>query len=214
MRLFLAGDANRDSRIDGTDSALIEAALGATTGGATYSANADANHDGVIDSTDLHLYRQNLGFIPNQAPTATNATAKTHQDLELLFPVTVSNSALSTQSSALLFDAENDPTTYRIVGATHGTARIASNGTSVSFTPTTGFFGTACFSIVADDGYSTSQVATVTVNVSDAPLVALDFTVRQPRLDARHATTLELIGDFTDEQDVALPASYLTFGLT
>jgi hypothetical protein len=67
---------------------------------------------------------------------------------------------------------------------------------------------------VADDGYSTSPVATVTVNVSDAPLVTLDFTVRQPRLDARHSTKLELIGDFTDEQNVALPASYLTFAST
>jgi hypothetical protein len=64
---------------------------------------------------------------------------------------------------------------------------------------------------VADDGYSTSQVATVTVNVSDAPLVKLDFVVRQPRLDARHSMKLQLVGDFTDEADVLLPASYLQF---
>ncbi|MDH4329796.1 MAG: hypothetical protein OEV77_14840 [Nitrospira sp.] len=67
---------------------------------------------------------------------------------------------------------------------------------------------------MADDGYSTSQVATVTVNVSDAPLVKLDFQVRQPRLDARHSMTLELVGNFTDEQNVALPASYLQFHST
>jgi len=67
---------------------------------------------------------------------------------------------------------------------------------------------------VADDGYSTSQVATVTVNVSDAPLVKLDFQVRQPRLDTRHSMTLELVGNFTDEQNVALPASYLQFHST
>ena len=113
-----------------------------------------------------------------------------------------------------MFDAEHDPVFYRITGATHGTARIASDGRSVSFTPTTGYFGPASFSIVADDGYSTSQVATVTVNVSDAPLVKLDFAVRQPRLDARHAMTLQLVGDFTDEQHVLLPASYLQFTST
>ncbi|MDH5639643.1 MAG: putative Ig domain-containing protein, partial [Nitrospira sp.] len=212
VRLFIAGDANRDGRVDGVDGDLLTNALAPSP--LPLAPELDANQDGVLNSADLHLYRQNLGFIPNQAPTATNATAKTHQDLELLFPVTVSNSALSTQSSALLSDPENDPIVYRITGAMNGTARIASNGTSVSFTPTTGYSGPASFSIVADDGYATSQVATVTVNVSDAPLVALDFTVRQPRLDARHATTLELIGDFTDEQDVLLPASYLTFGLT
>ena len=46
-------------------------------------------------------------------------------------------------------DAEHDPVFYRITGATHGTARIASDGRSVSFTPTTGYFGPASFSIVA-----------------------------------------------------------------
>ncbi|MDH5669840.1 MAG: Ig-like domain-containing protein, partial [Nitrospira sp.] len=212
VTLFIAGDANRDGRVDGVDGDLLTNALAPSP--LPLAPELDANQDGVLNSADLHLYHQNLGFIPNQAPTATNATAKTHQDLELLFPVTVSNSALSTQSSALLSDPENDPVVYRITGAMNGTARITSDGANVSFTPDTGFFGAASFAIVADDGYSTSQVATVTVNVSDAPLVALDFAVRQPRLDARHSTTLELIGDFTDEQDVALPASYLTFGLT
>ncbi|MDH5668993.1 MAG: putative Ig domain-containing protein, partial [Nitrospira sp.] len=46
VTLFIAGDANRDTKVDGTDATLIEAALGATTGGANYSADADANQDG------------------------------------------------------------------------------------------------------------------------------------------------------------------------
>lgn len=46
---------------------------------------------------------------------------------------------------------------------------------------------------MADDGYSTSQVATV--NVSDAQLVKLDFVVYQPRLDARHSMNFQLVGD-------------------
>jgi hypothetical protein len=62
---------------------------------------------------------------------------------------------------------------------------------------------------MTDDGFATSQVATVTVNVSETPLVKLDFKVRQPCIDARHSSKLELVGDFTDEQNVALPASYL-----
>ena len=204
VKLFIAGDANRDTTVDALDASLIEAALGSVSGGVNYNANADANRDGLIDSTDIHFYRQDLGFVPNQAPVVLPITAaKTHIDLEIIKSV-----------EQYIIDQENDPTVYRITGATHGTARIASDGRSVSFTPATGYFGPASFSIVADDGYSTSQVATVTVNVSDAPLVKLDFVVRQPRLDARHSMKLQLVGDFTDEQNVALPASYLQFQST
>ena len=39
-------------------------------------------------------------------------------------------------------------------------------------------------------------------------------SVRQPRIDARHSTKLQLVGDFTDEQNVVLPASYLQFQST
>jgi hypothetical protein len=218
VKLFIAADVNSDTKVDGLDGQLLTDALARPVSEhsalITQNSALDSNRDGRLDSSDIHLYRQNLGFIPNQAPVANNAAAKTHQDLELIFPVEVSNSALSTQNSALLFDAEGDPTTYRIVGATNGTARIASDGSSVSFTPATGFFGEASFSIVADDGYSTSQVATVTVNVSDAPLVKLDFVARAPRLSPRASQVLQLVGDFADEQNVLLPASYLQFQST
>ena len=178
MKLFIAGDANRDTTVDALDALLIEAALGTTAGAIGYTPLAYFDQYGRIDSTDIHLYRQDLGFIPNQAPalSAVEGPVKTHIDLEIIKSV-----------DQYISDQENDPIVYRITGATNGTARMASDGSSVSFTPTTGFFGTAGFSLVADDGYSTSQVATVTVNVSDAPLVKLDFVVRQPRLDARHS---------------------------
>lgn len=74
--------------------------------------------------------------------------------------------------------------------------------------------GDAGFSIVADDGYAVSQVATVTVNVSNAPLVTLDFAARAPRLSPRASQLLQLVGDFADEQNVALPTSYLRFQST
>lgn len=201
VKLFIAGDANRDTKVDGTDSSLIEAALGTTAGAIGYTPLADFDQDGRIDTADLHLYRQNLGFIPNQAPVVHPVTpVQTHIDLEVLKSVV-----------PFISDQENDPIVYRIVGTTNGTARIASDGSSVSFTPTTGFFGTAGFSIVADDGYATSQVAAVTVNASNAQLVKLDFVTRAPRLSPRASQLLQLVGDFTDEQNVALPASYLQF---
>ena len=208
VRLFIAGDANRDGRVDGVDGDLLTDAIASSP--SPLASALDANQDGVLNAADLHLSRQNLGFIPNQAPVATNATAKTHQDLDLLFPIDASRFT-NDASRVVINDAEGDPTFYRIVGATNGTARIASDGSSVSFTPTTGYSGDAGFSIVADDGYAMSQVVTVTVNVSNVPLVTLDFVARAPRLSPRASQLLQLVGDFADEQNVLLPASYLQF---
>ena len=178
MKLFIAGDANRDSKVDGFDGQILTDIISGQSTNQQIIRSSDFNGDGTVDAADIHLYRQDLGFVPNQAPalSAVEGPVKTHIDLEIIKSV-----------DQYISDQENDPIVYRITGATNGTARMASDGSSVSFTPTTGFFGTAGFSLVADDGYSTSQVATVTVNVSDAPLVKLDFVVRQPRLDERHS---------------------------
>jgi len=178
VKLFIAGDANRDSKVDGFDGQILTDIISGQSTNQQIIRSSDFNGDGTVDAADIHLYRQDLGFVPNQAPalSAVEGPVKTHIDLEIIKSV-----------DQYISDQENDPIVYRITGATNGTARMASDGSSVSFTPTTGFFGTAGFSLVADDGYSTSQVATVTVNVSDAPLVKLDFVVRQPRLDARHS---------------------------
>ena len=48
------------------------------------------------------------------------------------------------------------------------------------------------------------------MTVSSAPLVSLDFTQRAPE-SSGDTQTMSVIGDFADQQDVALPSSYLTF---
>jgi hypothetical protein len=98
----------------------------------------------------------------------------THQDLEVAAAV-----------QGFLSDPEGDPTFYRVVGATNGTARLSGDGRSVLFTPALGFTGQAGFEVVADDGFSSSQVATVAVNVSDAKLTHLDYVPRDSLLDRR-----------------------------
>ena len=88
--------------------------------------------------------------------------AKTHEDLEVSVPV-----------QTFLSDLEGDRTYYRITGAEHGSARLSGDGASVIFTPEEGYSGTASFRIIADDGYSQSPEATVTVNISDARLLKI-----------------------------------------
>ena len=85
-------------------------------------------------------------------------------------------------------EINNDLLTYALVGSdgeaehtlktAHGTVTMQSNG-SYSYTPDHGFFGTDSFTYTASDGINgtTSDPATITVDVAAAPPVAQDGTV-------------------------------------
>ncbi|RUY63521.1 tandem-95 repeat protein, partial [Mesorhizobium sp. M7A.F.Ca.CA.001.05.1.1] len=203
LELFVAGDANRDGKVDGTDAALTFAANGASAGQAGYTPTADANQDGTVDSTDAQLLFQNLGYQPNQAPIAITGTFKTHQDLELTASV-----------GNLVSDPEGDMTFVRLLGATHGTARLSTDGKSIVFVPEAGFAGQARFTIVADDGYQSSAPVTISVSVSNAALLRFDFVTRQPRINLSERYQMQWIGDFADEGNILLPASYFDVSTT
>ena len=124
----------------------------------------------------------------------------THEDLEVI----VSLSGLAT-------DAEGDPVFYRVANAENGGVTLGPDGTSSIFTPDTTYTGPAAFEIIADDGFWASDPILITVNVSDAPLEYLDFAVRNPKLDLGEAFVLQLVADFADQENVVVPASYVTF---
>jgi VCBS repeat-containing protein len=202
LEIFVAGDVNHDGTVDGTDAALVFAAEGTAAGQAGYVAGADANDDGKINATDMQLLFQDLGYRANQAPVATNGTATTHQDLAAQLDV-----------SPYISDPEGDPTFYRVGGATNGTAVLSSDGKGVVFTPTAGFVGQASFSIVADDGYATSAVATVTVTVSNAALIRINLP-NIGALTTGDTEQLQITGDFTDATGVVLPIAYVNLTST
>ena len=60
---------------------------------------------------------------------------------------------------------------------------------------------------------ATSPVATVTVTISSAPLVSLDFVQgeREPEFNIGDTRSMLVVGNFADQQNVPLPASYVTF---
>ncbi|WP_293318275.1 DUF4114 domain-containing protein [Microcoleus sp. PH2017_15_JOR_U_A] len=90
----------------------------------------------------------------------------------------------------LATDAEGDPLTISVLN------------------PVTGI---ASFDFLASDAFGSSTPARVTVNVSDVPLLNLDFVKRNPRLNAGENTELIVLGDFADQKGVVLPDSYLTY---
>ena len=165
-----------------------------------YSLGADANLDGVLDAGDTQLLYADLGYLANQAPTGTPTIFKTHLDLE-------THEAIS----QALSDPEGDALTVRITGTSHGTAQLSGDGHTLIFNPESGFIGVANVTLIGDDGYTASDPVTVSFNISDAPLINLELSARQFRLTGGQQQSLTVIGDFADEQDVVLPASYLTF---
>ncbi|MBI3348492.1 MAG: putative Ig domain-containing protein, partial [Burkholderiales bacterium] len=203
LSLFAAGDVNGDSRVDGSDAAALMAARGTRAGEAGFLRSADINRDGQVNATDAQLLFANLGFAPNQGPTVGAGSGLTHVDLLTQVPV-----------ASFLSDPEGDPLSFRIVSSTHGVATLSGDGTRVLFRPEAGFAGDATFTVIADDGFTQSAAGDITVHVSDAPLLRMDFTQRNPTvaLGGRYLPTVT--GDFADQLGVVLDSSYVTLSVS
>ncbi|WP_372898963.1 Ig-like domain-containing protein, partial [Stieleria sp.] len=197
--IFIAGDVNSDGRVDANDSQLLAGALGSSSGDANYQVAIDSNRDGIIDASDVQILNANLQFAANLAPTLDSDSKLTHENLEVVFPV-----------SDLADDVDGDAVFLSILSSIGGTATLVDSGSSLRFVPAVGFVGDAAVELRATDGYSLSDSSTVTVNVSDSPLLGLDFVERSPTLYSGRSYGVELLGDFADQDSVQLPPSYFT----
>ncbi|WP_193378527.1 Ig-like domain-containing protein, partial [Singulisphaera acidiphila] len=84
---------------------------------------------------------------------------------------TIDNSLYATDEDA------GDLLTYSLVAnASHGYATVGPDS-YFAYTPYPGYVGTDSFTYVANDGLANSNVATVTINVTNAPPVARDAGV-------------------------------------
>ncbi len=105
---------------------------------------------------------------PNRPPVAVNDTyALTAGTLNTPAPGVLSNDT----------DADGNSLTAVLVAgptASQGTLTLTPNG-SFAFSPATGFSGPATFTYRANDGLLTSNIATVTLNVSSAPSFTCDY---------------------------------------
>ena len=200
LTVSVVGDVNGDLKVDGLDAQLLSTAFGKVAGQPGFLAAADSDRDGVITTADVQNLASNLGFAANLPPGIEPRPILTHVDLATTFDL-----------ASMASDPEDDPVYFRIVASEHGVASLAADGHTVTFTPSAGYSGPANFQVVADDGWGYSPTRTIQVNVSAAPLVGLSLRVRNPRLEVGGSARLELVGDFTDQSGVALPASYATF---
>ena len=69
LGFYLAGDANGDGIVNQSDTAAIQAALGAKPTSSKYSFDADTNRDGLINAKDLANAQRNMGAMTTVNPT-------------------------------------------------------------------------------------------------------------------------------------------------
>ena len=145
-----------------------------------------------------------LSALCNFPPALTTASILTHVDLPISMPL-----------ATLALDREDDSVYFHVLVGAHGNIALSADGRSVTFTPAPAYFGPATFYVQADDGFGASPLTMISVNVSNAPLVNLDFETRLPRLlNVGETENVVMVGDFSDQQGVSLPGSYVAFTST
>ncbi len=98
---------------------------------------------------------ENSGIEENQMPVAVDDTATTPEGVAVEIPVLANDT-----------DADGDALVVSVVGSpAHGSAVIAGGGTTVLYTPASGFVGTDSFTYTVSDGKGGEATGTVTVEV-------------------------------------------------
>ncbi len=121
----------------------------------TYVAN-----DGTDDS-NVATVSITVTPLPNRPPVAQNDTYTTQQDVAL---VVAAPGVLGNDS-----DADGDPITAILdTNVANGTLSLNGSG-GFDYIPNAGFFGVDTFSYVANDGTDNSNIANVTITVTEAP---------------------------------------------
>ena len=136
----------------------------------------------------------------NGAPVASNDTATTNRDT----PVTI---------AVLANDADPNGDALTVAGLTQpasGSVVLNANGT-LTYTPPTGFTGTATFTYQASDGTSPSNTATVTVQVVAPPVNSAPVAVNDTKTTTRGTpVNIAVLANDTDANGDVLSVSSFT----
>ncbi len=188
LDIFLPGDIDQNGRIDGVDENLF--------GTAGYEASSDINRDGDIDSVDRQFLNLNFAFVADQKPEVTAAAFETCRGI----PITI-------DVSSLTVDTHSGALGYLFSNLQHGTIIQTGESHTILFAPDAGFAGTAGFDFQAHDGAFLSETAHVTMDITASALVGIQLAQRDLLLDRNQPRSLAVLGEFSDQQRIELPAS-------
>ncbi|GJM28772.1 MAG: hypothetical protein DHS20C17_14070 [Cyclobacteriaceae bacterium] len=218
----VANDTDSDGSIDPASISILTdpangIAVANNDGTVTYTPNPDVN------GTDEFNYSvtDNLGATSNQArvvvninpvndpPVANNDTRATPEETLLTIDVLTNDNDLADAPGGALV-----PSTVTIVAdPTNGIAVVNLDGT-VDYTPNDGFNGADFFTYTVDDNEgATSNVATVTINVSSVndPPVAVDDPLNPGTEDI--AMVINVLANDFDSDGSIVPSSVLIVDL-
>lgn len=209
-------DANGDAL---TISSKTNGAHGAVAinGGTSLTYTPTTGYTGA-DSFAYTIYDGRGGY--GNATVSVSVAAVNHA------PVAVNDSRTTAYNTALTFDprtndSDSDGNPLAITSATngaHGTV-VVNSGTSVTFTPTSGYSGADSFTYTISDGQGGSATATVSMTISSAntaPVAVNDsnsaFAMYTGGAGVRPTKTLDPRANDTDANDDTLTITAVTQG--
>ena len=179
----------------GVITGAIDSAASQVNGG-IYSVQIIATDPSGATATQSLIWR-----VTNPAPTATDDTANTAEDIAVTVPVLTNDT-----------DPDGDLLTVTSASAPNGSVVINANGT-ITYTPDANFNGTDIVTYTISDGQGGTSTAIVTVTVgavNDAPTATpLPARANVDSTDFTGPAALDISGNFTD-----LDGDTLTFVAT
>ncbi|WP_332676496.1 putative Ig domain-containing protein [Brevundimonas sp.] len=175
------------------------------TGGAPVSVNGSAAVNGSINVAGTSItFTPTPGYNgpASFSYTATNAGG-TSAPATVSITVNPFPPVANAASVTVAYNSSNNPVTLNITGGTptsvatpglpsNGTVSVA--GTSITYTPTPGYFGSDSFTYTATNGGGTSAPATVTVTVNPQPPVANAVSATVGQDTSNNPITLNITG--------------------
>ncbi|MCC7205279.1 MAG: tandem-95 repeat protein, partial [Phycisphaeraceae bacterium] len=200
LDLYLAADANADGTVDGLDAAILDAALGTSSGQPGYQPTADADRNGLIDAADWLVLQANTGVEINTAPivTPTSLNGREGQVLRIdLLP--------------LVSDLQAGVLDLVLRNVRHGSAVLAGDGHTVLFAADLGYVGDAGFEFAAFDGSLASDWASVDVSLAAVAISSIQLLPKDPVLAPGSVLDLQVIATYADGATEQLPARLVVF---
>ena len=101
--------------------------------------------------------------------------------------------AYNSSANPVTLNTSGGPTSVAVATVpSHGSA--TASGTTITYTPTTGFFGTDTFTYTASNSAGTSTAATVTITVTSPPITVTPTTLASGTFGTAYSQTLTATG--------------------